>query len=87
MNLSLHAEGTTIFNKTSGYVATSSDLPALQKIVGSQKGYIYLIKEQSYGINVNEVLGAKSPHPYEMEVAVPGGIRLSDVIGYKPINK
>ena len=55
--------------------------------IGSQKGYIYAIKVQKNGINVNQTLGAKSPHPYEMEVAVPKGIKLSDIMGYKPINK
>lgn len=86
MNLFLHAEGTNIVNKTSGYVGTSSDLTALEKVIGNQKGYIYKIKMQNSGVNVNETLGVKSPHPYEFEVAVPNQIKLSEVIGVKPHN-
>jgi hypothetical protein len=52
-----------------------------------QKGYIYKIKWQEKGVNVNEILGTKSPHPAEMEVAVPGKIKASDIISTKPLNQ
>ncbi|MBN8865913.1 MAG: hypothetical protein J0H92_21240 [Sphingobacteriales bacterium] len=39
------------------------------------------------GVNVNQSLGTKSPHPNEFEVAVPNKIKSSDIIGSKPHNK
>lgn len=50
----------------------------------AKKG-IYKIKWQSNGVNVNEVLGAKSPHPVEKEIAVPKKISISDIVDAKPI--
>lgn len=42
---------------------------------------------QSNGVDVNKVLGLRSPYPHEMEVAVPGKIKIQDVLEYKPFNQ
>ena len=83
LNLLSHAEGNY---KQSGYVSTSTEESVLNKIFSGQKGYIYKIKWQENGKNVNEILGVKSPHPEEMEIAVPNKIKSSDIISSKPLN-
>lgn len=40
---------------------------------GAAGGCIYVINA-SYGVDVNNALGAKSPYPEQQEVAFPGGI-------------
>ena len=45
-----------------------------------KNGYVYEI-ETSRGINVNEVLGADSPHPEQLEISVVDGILGSEVKG------
>jgi RHS repeat-associated protein len=77
-----HAQGSS----SSGYVSTTTDLKELEKLVGNQKGYIYKIRMQSNGVDVNKVLDPKSPYPNEMEMAVPGKINIKDVLEYKPVN-
>lgn len=52
----------------------SSRLPVVCGNVCTGRGYVYTVRPP-YGIDVNAVMG---PHPYasELEIAVPGGIRL-----------
>ncbi len=84
LNLLQHVTGN---GTESGYISTSTEEGVLEKLFGSQKGYIYKIKWQDAGKNVNEILGSKSPHPEELEVAVPGKIASSDIISVKPVNQ
>jgi hypothetical protein len=84
MNLLSHATGN---GKNSGYVSTSTEEGVLENLFGSQKGYIYKIKWQENGKNVNELLGSKSPHPEELGIAVPEKIKPSDIISSKSVNQ
>ena len=79
MNLLEHANGNNVFNKTSGYVSTSSSLNSTLEFSAGRKGFIYKIKPQSNGININKALGKSSPFPGENEVAVPLNIPASDI--------
>ncbi|HTN45655.1 MAG TPA: RHS repeat-associated core domain-containing protein [Flavipsychrobacter sp.] len=88
MDLFDHAFGTSIDNKTSGYVSTSKDLNALMKKIDENAvGYIYTIKWQPKGIDVNQALGWKSPFPSEQEVAVPLYINALDIQSFSKFGK
>ena len=73
MNLLEHANGTSIANKTSGYIGTSTNKLAALELSSERVGYIYKIKPIN-GVNVNAKLGTRSPFPWESEVAVPKSI-------------
>jgi hypothetical protein len=74
--------------EASGFVATSSDLNALKsQIVEGKEGFIYKIKPQTKGIDVNATLGAKSIFPLEHEIAIPGTIKASDIVGSVPFKR
>ncbi|WP_185145246.1 scabin-related ADP-ribosyltransferase [Apibacter muscae] len=60
-------------NPQSQYISTSYSLQSAKDFskYHSGEGYIYKIEiDDSKGVNVNEVLGAKSPYPKENEFAV-----------------
>ena len=39
----------------------------------------------NHGIDVNKVLGSKSPYPVEAEIAMPGGVKAENILGVTPI--
>ena len=70
----------TTSNTTPGnFVSTSKSRDIAEEFAG-KNGYVYEI-ETSRGINVNEVLGADSPHPEQLEISVVDGILGSEVKG------
>ena len=85
MNLLEHANGNNIFNKTSGYVPTSSSFEAALKYSAERDGYIYKIKPQSNGFDVNKILGKLSPYPAEKEIAIPLTIPKSAIKSFQKV--
>jgi RHS repeat-associated protein len=75
LDLLAHATGTS----DSGYVATSSDFDVALGFAG-RNGYVYSVIPNG-GIDVNATLGAASPYPEQMEIAIPGGVTPNNVIG------
>lgn len=69
--------------KDSNFVATSIR-PAIAKGFAGKNGYVHVIRTQN-GIHVNATLGAKSPFPEQFEVAIPGGVSNSEVMGAFPM--
>jgi hypothetical protein len=69
--------------KDSNFVATSIR-PAIAKGFAGKNGYVYVIRTKN-GIDVNATLGAKSPFPEQFEVAIPGGVANSEVMGAFPM--
>ncbi|WP_436410445.1 RHS repeat-associated core domain-containing protein [Morganella morganii] len=51
---------------------------------GQVDGYMYTMKT-NHGIDVNKVLGSKSPYPAEAEIAMPGGVKTENILGVTPI--
>ena len=48
-------------------------------------GYVYTIKGQPHGVDVNSTLGNLSPHRNELEIAVPGGVNPLDIMGARAV--
>ncbi|WP_439899160.1 scabin-related ADP-ribosyltransferase [Pseudomonas gingeri] len=48
-------------------------------------GYVYTIRGQSQGLDVNAILGRRSPFPQEFEIAVPSGVRPQDIMGARQV--
>jgi hypothetical protein len=48
-------------------------------------GFVYTMRGQPQGLDVNAILGKMSPHPTEFEIAVPGGIHPSDIMGARAV--
>lgn len=77
-------------NTPSTFVSTSTD-----ETVGAQfaqesaqdrgSGYMYVVSPSADGIDVNQTLGSASPYSYENEIAFPGGIPGSDILGAQQI--
>jgi hypothetical protein len=77
-NLLQHAEST---GKPSVYIATSQSVKvAMQEPFAKEGDYVYVISRPLGGVDVNKWLGATSPYPSELEIAIPGGIDLSQII-------
>ena len=75
-----------LMNEPSVFVSTSISPNVAREFSEMQGGgYVYSIKEQASGIDVNAILGAKSPFPEEMEVAVPYGIKSTDILGAREV--
>ena len=75
-------------NIPSVYVSTSKSPDVAGQFAtqfGTTDGFVYAMKP-SNGIDVNEVLGSRSPFPDELEVAVPGGFKPDEILGATPIN-
>lgn len=87
MDLYKHVSGLTQSTHTTGYISTSKSIDALLKAIPAQSGYIYIIKWQATGIDVNAVLGSRSPYPDEEEIAVPLFIPFTDIIEAFPFTK
>jgi hypothetical protein len=75
-NLGDHALGVS---DNSAYISTSRRRSVAEKFAG-KNGYVYQIKGNVGGRNVNQTLGRSSPHPMEFEVAVPFRIPPSKII-------
>ncbi|MCE0461012.1 scabin-related ADP-ribosyltransferase [Pseudomonas uvaldensis] len=71
-DLMLHA----LDNKSppSMYVPTSRSFD----VANDFDSNVYVVRQRD-GIDVNAVLGSKSPFPEELEIAMPGGVRPSDI--------
>ncbi|HAS2434191.1 TPA: cholera enterotoxin catalytic subunit CtxA, partial [Vibrio cholerae] len=91
MNINLydHARGTQtgFVRHDDGYVSTSISLRSAHLVgqtilSGHSTYYIYVIATAPNMFNVNDVLGAYSPHPDEQEVSALGGIPYSQIYGW-----
>jgi RHS repeat-associated protein len=69
-----------LYNVPSAYVSTSTSVKIAQEFA-SGNGYVYTIRSQTKGIDVNATLGSNSPFAHEKEIAVLGGIRTEDIMG------
>ena len=73
----------------SKYVCTSTscDVAAnyATNIMGD--GHAYIIRRPENGVDVNKVLGAKSPYPSDKEIAIPGPVPGNQVLGAIPVDK
>jgi RHS repeat-associated protein len=75
-DIKLHASR----NSTPGdFVSTSSSIEIAEGFAGTN-GYIYIIYTEN-SLDVNKVLGDKSPFPEQLEQAVMGNVNGSDVMG------
>src|SRR5690349_2329228 len=74
MDLMGHATGDNY--ATSGYVSTSLQRSVAEGFVPN----IYVIRAPG-GVDVNLTLGAHSPFPEESEIAMPGGVNPSCILG------
>ncbi len=67
-------------NTTAGnFISTTSERGIAEQFAG-KNGYVYEIETTNY-IDVNKVLGAKSPFPEQIEHAIPGGVNPSQIKG------
>ena len=64
------------------YVATSRSMRIAFEFAG-KNGFVYKILSDR-GIDVNLALGAASPFPEQLEVAIPGGIFPNEIVGAYP---
>lgn len=74
-------------NPPSAYVSTTKSPEKAYDFATqfyTEPGNIYTVRPRN-GIDVNEVLGPRSPFPDELEVAVPNRIAPADVRGVTPI--
>jgi hypothetical protein len=89
MDLQSSAEGNTETgyggSPDSGYVSTSQSFDvASQTYAGwgyGENGPVYQVQSWN-GVNVNAELGASSPYPNDLEMAMPGGINGSQITGF-----
>ncbi len=61
-------------NPPSIYVPSSTSFD----VAAEFSNYVYILRANN-GINVNNVLGSRSPFPHEFEIAIPGGVDPSDI--------
>lgn len=67
-------------NTTAGnFISTTSEKGIAQQFAG-KNGYVYEIQTSNY-VDVNKILGAKSPFPEQMEFSIPGGVSPSQIKG------
>jgi RHS repeat-associated protein len=86
MNLSEHVDGSSLLNKTSGYVGTTTDPSVLSEWQeGYEQGYIYQIQRPANAIDVNAQYGSQYEFSWEKEVAVPNKISAKNIISYSPV--
>ncbi|MDO3608387.1 scabin-related ADP-ribosyltransferase, partial [Ralstonia pseudosolanacearum] len=73
-------------NEPSIFVPTSKSPNVAREFADMQgEGYVYTIRGQRQGLDVNAILGPRSPHPDELEIAVPGGISPFDIMGARQV--
>jgi len=83
----LHAKDNT--DPPSIYVSSSKSEDVgidFTTALNKQKGNLYTVRPGSDAIDVNAVLGRKSPYPYEQEIAVTYKVPAEDVRGVTPVN-
>jgi RHS repeat-associated protein len=85
MNLLEHANGNTIFDRTSGFIPTARTFDAAKTFSNGRSGFIFKLEFQPNGLGVNKMLGIDSPFPNEKEIAVPLNIPSSAIIDTKKI--
>ncbi|WP_322027874.1 enterotoxin A family protein [Burkholderia sp. BCC1977] len=69
-------------NEPSIFVSTSKSANVARDFADMQGGgYVYTVRVQPQGVDVNTVLGSRSPFPHEVEIAVPGGVNSTDIMG------
>jgi len=78
-----HVEG----NQQSNFISTTTD-PELAKDFAGPTGYVYLIRirEGHPHVDVNEKFGYGNEFAHEKEIAVQGGIDISDVMGWQKVS-
>ena len=73
-------------NEPSIYVPTSKSPTVAREFAEMQGGgYVYTIRGQPQGVDMNAVLGSKSPFPLEFEMAIPGGIKPVEIMGARQV--
>ena len=73
-------------NEPSIFVPTSKSPNVARDFADMQGGgYAYTIRGQSQGLDVNAILGKRSPFPHEFEIAVPGGVQPLDIMGARQV--
>ncbi|WP_327196751.1 scabin-related ADP-ribosyltransferase, partial [Xanthomonas albilineans] len=73
-------------NEPSIFVSTSKSPNVARDFVDMQGGgYVYTIRGQAHGLDVNAILGLQSPFPHEFEIAIPGGINPLDIMGARQV--
>lgn len=74
-------------NTNSGYVSTSISPNVARAAPGVEEGgFVYTMRGQPHGVDINATLGTNHPFSYELEIAVPGGIKPSDIMGGRAMN-
>jgi RHS repeat-associated protein len=71
-------------NDPSVFVGTSTSPKTAGGFAG-EGGYVYTVRPGSSAVDVNASLGRMSPFPHETEIAVPGGISPSDIMGARQV--
>lgn len=73
-------------NEGSGFISTSKSPNVAREFEFVSSGdYVYVIKKQNHGIDVNMTLGEASKYPYEQEIAVPNLISSKDIMGARMV--
>jgi hypothetical protein len=73
-------------NEPSNFISTSQTPNVARDFAANQgNGYVYTIRGQPQGLDVNAILGSQSPFPQEFEIAVPRGIDAADVLGSRQV--
>lgn len=67
-------------NTTAGNFVSTSKKRDIAEAFAGKNGYVYKIQTDR-GIDVNKVLGEKSPYPEQSEISIPGSIRSSEIVG------
>jgi hypothetical protein len=67
------------------FIATSTKAEVAYGFAG-KNGYTYVIRTKN-GIDVNDALGSKSPFPEQFEIAIPGGVSNSEIMGAFKMHK
>lgn len=76
-----------LYNESSIFVSTSKTPNIAREFADLQgNGYVYTIRGQSQGLDVNSILGSKSPYVNEFEIAVPGGVSAVDIMGGRMVS-
>jgi len=77
-----HAEG---FLDDSGFVATSKSPTVAREKFAESGDHVFVIRDSGNGVNVNATLGSQSPHPDELEIAIPNAIQANNVLGARRV--
>jgi uncharacterized protein RhaS with RHS repeats len=72
-------------NEPSVFVGTSKSPTLAREDFAGSGNHVYTVRPGSKAIDVNASLGKASPYPYESEIAVPGGISSSDIMGARKV--